>query len=74
MANKKIIKITANVIKPKKPESSYDKKELQKGLKVEQEHTTTKKLQKNIAKNHLDEDKNYYKKLNKIEKKKNEKK
>lgn len=46
-------------------------KELAKGIKVEMEHKNLfpKNLQKTmaekIAKNHLDEDKNYYKKLKK---------
>ena len=71
---KRTITITAKVIKPKKKPGEYNKKQLKKGTKVESEHTTSKKLQKNIAKNHLDEDSNYYKKLDKIEKKTNKKK
>lgn len=71
---KKLVKITAKVIKPKKKEKEYDEGELENGIEVEKEHTPDKRLQKNIAKNHLDEDGNYYNKLSKIEKKKNEKK
>mgnify|MGYP001765349396 CR=1 FL=1 len=74
MKSKKTFKITANVVKPKKKDKDYDKEELKEGEEVEKEHTTTKKLQKNIAKNHLDEDDNYYEKLEKLEKMKKGKK
>ena len=47
----------------------YDKKALKEGMKVEKEHTKSKKARAVISKNHLDEDKNYYKKLKMIEKK-----
>jgi hypothetical protein len=60
-------KLTGKFIKPK--HKSYEKKELKKGIKVEREHSPTKKIQENISKNHLDEDKNYYKKLAKMERK-----
>jgi hypothetical protein len=63
--------ITIKNVKLKKPKSkSYDKKQLKEGMKIEGEHTANKKVKSNIAKNHLDEDKNYYKKLKKVEKKK----
>jgi hypothetical protein len=39
-----------------------------KGVKVEMEHTTSKKIAKEIAKDHLFEDIFYYRKLSKIEK------
>jgi hypothetical protein len=45
----------------------YLKKELQKGIKIEMEHTNDKLKAKEIAMDHLYEDPNYYKKLNKIE-------
>lgn len=64
----KTVKLSGDFIKPKK--KKYNQKELKKGVKVEREHSPTKRIQSNIAKNHLDEDKNYYKKLAKIEKKK----
>lgn len=44
-------------------------KELQKGMKVEMEHTKDKKKAQEIAMDHLMEDPNYYKKLKKIENK-----
>ena len=50
-----------------KPESSFDKDELSKGVKVELEHTNSKDLAKEIAKDHLTEDPKYYSKLEKIE-------
>ena len=40
-------------------------------MNIEKEHTKNKKAQRIISKNHLDEDPNYYKKLKKIEKKRN---
>jgi hypothetical protein len=64
----KTIKVTANFKAPKG--KNYDKTQLAAGKKVEKEHTNNKKVQKIIAKNHLDEDKKYYKKLKKVEKKK----
>lgn len=39
-----------------------------KGLKVEMEHTTSKKVAAEIAKDHLFEDPMYYSKLQKVEK------
>jgi hypothetical protein len=65
---KKTITIKAKVYKPKS--KTYPKKPLAEGTKVEKEHTPSKKLAETIAKNHLDEDKSYYKKLKKVEKKK----
>ena len=43
------------------------KKELEKGMKVELEHTKDKSKAKEIAMDHLSEDPKYYQKLNKIE-------
>lgn len=43
------------------------KKELNKGIKVEMEHTDDVKIAKEIAMDHLYEDPNYYSKLKKIE-------
>lgn len=54
---------------PAKPDSAYNKRELEKGIKVELEHTNSKKVAKRIAKHHLDEHKDYYKELYKMEKK-----
>jgi len=63
--------IAVKNVKLKKPKSkSYDPKQLKEGIKTEGEHTSNKKVKKIIAENHLDEDKNYYKKLKKVEKKK----
>ena len=67
--------ITLKNVKLKKPKGkSYDKKQLKEGMKIEGEHTTNKKVRANIAKNHLDEDKDYYKKLKKVERKRGAKK
>jgi hypothetical protein len=43
------------------------KKQLQKGIKVEMEHTTDKQKAKEIAMDHLSEDPKYYDKLKKME-------
>ena len=52
----------------KRPDSDFDEKDLQDGIKVEMEHTKDRQVAKEIAKDHLSEDPNYYKKLKKIEK------
>ena len=44
------------------------KKELEMGIKVEMEHTNSKKIAKEIAMDHLYEDPSYYTNLKKIEK------
>jgi len=51
-----------------KPDSEFDKKDLEDAAKHEQEHVSDKSVAKEIAKDHLAEDKDYYKKLKKIEK------
>lgn len=52
----------------KKP-SDFPPEALKKGVKVESEHTSDKKLAKEITMDHLTEDKEYYDKLQKMEKK-----
>jgi hypothetical protein len=42
------------------PDSRYPKKELKKGIKHETEHTGNKAIAKEIAKDHLEERRNYY--------------
>jgi hypothetical protein len=51
-----------------RPDSDFDIEQLRNGIKVEMEHTKDPKIAKEIAKDHLSEDPNYYKKLKKIEK------
>lgn len=46
-----------------KDDDDFPKKELAKGRKVEKEHTKSKKKAKEIARDHLTEDKKYYSKL-----------
>lgn len=58
----------------KKNPSDFNKKQLEAGIKVEMEHTSSKKIAKEIAMDHLTEDPKYYTKLKKIESKKNKKK
>jgi len=50
------------------PDKAFPKKELKKGMKHESEHTPKKGVEKEIAKDHLVEDKGYYKKIDKMEK------
>jgi len=52
----------------KKPDSDFDSQQLDIAIKHEMEHTKNRKIAKEIAKDHLSEDPNYYKKLKKIEK------
>lgn len=52
----------------KKPED-FDQAALKKGIKVELEHTSSKDVATEIAMDHLTEDKSYYEKLEKMEKK-----
>ena len=49
------------------PDSSFDPIELLRGIKVEFEHTSNFDIAKEIAKDHLVEDKKYYQKLEKME-------
>lgn len=50
-----------------KPDYKFDPEELYKGTQVELEHTDDYEIAKEIAKDHLVEDKNYYDKLARIE-------
>jgi hypothetical protein len=51
-----------------RPDSDFDPQQLEIGIKHETEHTKDREVAKEIAKDHLTEDPNYYKKLKKIEK------
>jgi rubrerythrin len=51
----------------KKSPEDFDKGQLEKGIKVELEHTNNKSIAKEIAMDHLTEDPKYYDKLKKIE-------
>jgi hypothetical protein len=53
----------------KKSPKDFDAQALEKGIKVELEHTSSKQMAKEIAMDHLTEDPKYYDKLAKIEKK-----
>ena len=52
------------------PDQKFNKKQLTKGTLVEKEHTNKVCIAKQIAKAHLFEDKAYYTKLAKIERRK----
>lgn len=43
-----------------KPDSDFDPDQLEKGIKVEMEHTNNRTVAKEIAKDHLVEDPHYY--------------
>ena len=60
-------------IPPVKPNQYFDKRLINKGIKVELEHTKSKKIAKRIALAHLNESKNYYYELDKMEKRLNAK-
>lgn len=51
-----------------KPDSDFNKDQLAAGIKVEMEHTNDPNVAKEIAKDHLTEDPEYYVKLATIEK------
>jgi hypothetical protein len=49
------------------PDSAFPKAQLDKGMKVETEHTENKKVAKEITKDHLEESPKYYTELSKME-------
>lgn len=51
-----------------RPDDDYDEWQLNKGIEIEQEHSSDKALAKKIAKDHLDEIPDYYERLVKMEK------
>jgi len=61
-------RIDGGLAKGKTPKD-FDKIQLEKGISIEMEHTTDRKIAREIAMDHLTEDCNYYKKLEKIENK-----
>ena len=67
----KLIKIAKDIIPgglaDGKSEKDFNKNSLDKGIKVEMEHTTSKSIAKEIAMDHLTEDPKYYDKLEIIE-------
>lgn len=56
-------------LEDERPDEQYDSQELKWGIEVEMEdnHSEDEEIQKSIAKDHLDEDPNYYSKLKEIE-------
>jgi antitoxin component of MazEF toxin-antitoxin module len=50
-----------------KPDSMFDKTQLEKGIKVEMEHTNDKRIAREVAKDHLSEYSEYYNELEKME-------
>jgi len=64
---RKADKIPGGLAEGKDP-SDFDAKQLQKGIKVEMEHTKDPSIAQEIAMDHLTEDPKYYIKLESIEK------
>ena len=60
-------KIPGGLADNKKP-SDFNPKSIKQGIKVELEHTSDKSMAREIASDHLTEDKDYYKKLKEMEK------
>lgn len=54
-------------MKPINTKIDYDPTQLKMGIEIEKEHTTNPKLAEKIAKQHLEEDPQYYTKLKKME-------
>jgi len=50
-----------------KPDGQYPRKQLRRGIRVEREHTSSKRTAKEIAKDHLEEHPSYYTALEKME-------
>ena len=67
--NKRVLTVSA-LAKKHDVDADYIEKQLEKGIKVEHEHTSKLAVARRIALAHLGEDPDYYKKLTKIEKKK----
>ncbi len=57
-----------SVGKSSKPDSFFDPEQLRIGTMIELEHTDDVRIARRIAKDHLEESKNYYKELQKMEK------
>ena len=49
-----------------RPDSAYDPVQLEAGIKVEMEHTKNREVAKSIAKTHIDENRSYYKILDRV--------
>jgi hypothetical protein len=52
-----------------RPDSDFNPKQLAMGIEVELEHTTSRRISKEIAKDHLTEIPNYYTRLRRMEQK-----
>lgn len=57
-----------NIAKKHGVSIQYLNQQLSAGIKIEQEHTTSKRIADEIARDHLNEDPDYYIKLKTIEK------
>lgn len=67
--NLNAFKARVNTDNATRPDSNYNEKQLDEGVKVEHEHTNDTPMAKTIAKDHLDEIRDYYTRLKKMESK-----
>lgn len=65
--NKRVLTVSA-LAKKHDVDKDYIEKQLQKGIKVEHEHTSKEAVAKQIALAHVGENPDYYKKSKKLEK------
>lgn len=54
------LKSLQGLLRPAKPDRFYDPVHLERGIKIELEHTRSRTTAKRIAKHHIDEFPNYY--------------
>lgn len=71
---KQTVDLTGKADKAGAKASDFNKTQLNKGIKVEMDHTKDKNVAKQIAMDHLTESPDYYKELEKMEKKLDKKK
>lgn len=50
-----------------RPDSDFDAEDLDEGMRHELEHTRDRAIAREIAKDHLTEDRDYYRKLRRVE-------
>ena len=55
------------MLRSTKPDSVFNKSQLQAGIRIEMEHTRSRTLAKEIAKHHLQEIPDYYTRLRRME-------
>jgi len=61
------LKYALQSLRKTKPDSAFQKAQLRAGVRVELEHTSSRRLAKEIAKHHLQEIPDYYTRLMRME-------